>query len=110
MMEHGNHKRRPRPVTEEQLTLFSSADVKRHIRLDCLRSKADDWGQLLKSTLGVLITPEEETRYHQTMDEVLLEIVNQLIEPLNKTDKPDAALARIDSGAFATLFDEILSR
>ena len=105
-----NHQQCPQPVMEERRTLFSSADVRRCIRFDHLRSKADAWGQLLKSVLGILNTPEEKARYHQTMDAILLEIVNQLVNLLNKADRPTAVLTRIESEAFTVMFDEMLSR
>ena len=92
------------------MTSFSSADVKQHIRYDHLQSEVDAWGRFLKNVLGILNTPEDEIRHHQTMDEILLEIVNQLAELLNKAKEPSATVARIESEAFAMMFDDLLSR
>lgn len=111
MTEQGNnHQPRLRRQEAVQLTLFSSNDVKQRIGYDRLKAEADGWGTLLRTTLGILDTPEDEARYSRTMDEILNEIVQQLVDILNKSKTVEGLLTNLDGDALGLMLDDILAR
>ena len=97
----------PQPIRAQS---FSNDDIKRRIDFNKLKSEADGWGVLLKKTLGVLQNPEDEARYYHTTNEILTEIVNQLVDILNKSLTPEVIVAKIEYERLALMFDNILAR
>jgi len=87
---------------------YTSADVMKLIHYDQLKKDFAAWGSLLKNTLGRMQTPEEDRRYQQVTQQILIEIVNQLTRALNTTETPDALIKSIQSSAFSSMIDGFL--
>lgn len=89
---------------------YTAADVMELIRYERLKKEVDGWGNLLKTTLQRLPTPEEERRYLQTMDALLLELTRQLTAELNRTAGQPQLLKAIQGPAFSDMIDGFLDR
>lgn len=100
----------PRSDKMPTRALFSQEEVKRRLGYEKLQAEAAAWGSLMKSTLGLLSTPEEESRYQRIVRELLAELVCQLTEALNQSNAPGRILSQIKENAFSTMIDEILGR
>ncbi|MCI9364255.1 MAG: helix-turn-helix domain-containing protein [Oscillospiraceae bacterium] len=89
---------------------YTPANVMDLIGYSQLRKDVDGWGHLLKDTLKQLQTPEEERRYCQTMDALLLELVGQLTAALNGTTNSGRLLAALQGQEFSAMIDGFLDR
>ena len=89
---------------------YTAVDVMELIGYEQLKKDVDGWESLLKTTLGRIQTPEEERRYHQTMDALLLELVRQLTAALNSAADDSRLLEAMQGSAFSALIDGFLDR
>lgn len=104
-----DHQRSPMLKTPTRAH-YTPEEVKRRIGYEKLQAEAEGWGSLMKTTLGMLDTPEEESRYHRVVGELLAEFAYQLTDAVNQARNPDQIFSKIEEGALAVLFDELLGR
>lgn len=90
--------------------VYTPTDVMELIGYSQLQKDVDGWGHLLKDTLKQLQTPAEERHYRQTMNALLVELVEQLTLALNQAENPHQLLKAIQGAAFSALVDGFLDR